>query len=381
MKLRCGQHSCCTVGLHLISCALLMQGCISVKSCSEASTKPITHVVELGTTTQSHHSHQHHKPVRYRILSIDAGGIRGVVPLVILLRLLQQYPQLIEQTDLIAGSSTGGIIAILLAYGVSVKEILEFYEDNGSAIFSQKLLHKLVSVDGWAKTRYSNKILAKLLQKGLGTTRLRDLKKRVLVPAFQLDNKNPDPNKRSWGPKFFHNFPNTQNGDELAYKVALRSSAAVPYFPSVDGYVDASLAGISDMSLLALSQSQDSDAIKHPPALDQVAVLSLGLGEYMKYIAAKDIDPGMISWIEPLLEILADGPPDVAQYQCRQLIGDNYHRIDFALPADRSLPIDDPSKIPQLEQIARVLDISPTLKWLARTWKPSAQTSTSPAAP
>ena len=56
----------------------------------------------------------------YRILSFDGGGIRGIVTLAILKRLETAFPNLIANTDLFAGTSTGGIIALALAAGKSV---------------------------------------------------------------------------------------------------------------------------------------------------------------------------------------------------------------------------------------------------------------------
>ena len=71
----------------------------------------------------------------YRIISFDGGGIRGLVTLALLKRLETQIPNLIKGADLLAGTSTGGIIALGLAAGKSVDEMIALYRDNGAKIF------------------------------------------------------------------------------------------------------------------------------------------------------------------------------------------------------------------------------------------------------
>ena len=63
----------------------------------------------------------------YRILSLDGGGARGVVTTVILERILKEYPLFLNDIDMIAGTSAGGILALLLASGYSPKECTDLY--------------------------------------------------------------------------------------------------------------------------------------------------------------------------------------------------------------------------------------------------------------
>ena len=75
----------------------------------------------------------------YRILSLDGGGIRGVFPAAFLARLEEHLQQPIGRYfDLIAGTSTGGIIAIGLGLGLSAGDIMKLYVEQGPAIFGQE---------------------------------------------------------------------------------------------------------------------------------------------------------------------------------------------------------------------------------------------------
>ncbi|MEO0969847.1 MAG: patatin-like phospholipase family protein, partial [Cyanobacteria bacterium J06639_18] len=72
----------------------------------------------------------------FRILSLDGGGIRGIVTAQILSLIEKQIDQpLNEYFDLIAGTSTGSILAAAIATGIRSEKIVEFYRENSSLIF------------------------------------------------------------------------------------------------------------------------------------------------------------------------------------------------------------------------------------------------------
>ena len=82
-------------------------------------------------------------------------------------------------------------------------------------------------------SKYDNVNLKQILQETFGAKKLADLKPRVLIASFRLDNQAHDPSKRTWSPKFFHNFPGPDSdGESLVVDVAMETSAAPTYFPS-----------------------------------------------------------------------------------------------------------------------------------------------------
>ena len=175
----------------------------------------------------------------YRILSFDGGGIRGLVTLAILKRLEAQIPNLIQRANLLAGTSTGGIIALGLAAGKSVDELISLYRDNGERIFDDSWFDDLRDIGGLIGADYDQKNLEQILKGIFKGLRLKDLGKRVLIPSFNLDNGDRDERKRTWNPKFFHNFPGEDSdGDESVVEVALDTSAAPTYFPTHGTYID-----------------------------------------------------------------------------------------------------------------------------------------------
>ena len=277
----------------------------------------------------------------YRILSFDGGGIRGLVTLALLKRLESQIPNLIKGADLLAGTSTGGIIALGLAAGKSVDEMIALYGNNGSKIFDDSWWDDLRDLGGLAGADYDQKNLGKILTGLFPDTKLKDLGKRVLIPSFNLDDGDPDATKQTWGPKFFHNFPGTDSdGEELVLDVALDTSAAPTYFPTHGTYIDGGVVA-NNPSLAAVAQTQDTRNTDPVPALGDIFLLSLGTGVNLSYVKGKNLDWGLAQWAKPLVSLLLDASMGIADYQCRYLLKANYRRIAPVFPSDTNIKLDD----------------------------------------
>jgi hypothetical protein len=131
-------------------------------------------------------------PPFFRILSLDGGGIRGVFPAAFLARLEEHLEHPIGRYfDLIAGTSTGGIIAIGLGLGLSAKDILRLYEDKGSAIFDQQhgafrnwIRQRWRGARHWFGSKYEATEFRSALVGILGDRQLGESKTRLLVPAW-----------------------------------------------------------------------------------------------------------------------------------------------------------------------------------------------------
>lgn len=277
----------------------------------------------------------------YRILSFDGGGIRGLVTLAILKRLEAQVPNLINGADLLAGTSTGGIIALGLAAGKSVDELIALYQDNGGKIFDDSWFDDIRDIGGIAGADYDQKNLAKILKGIFEDMRLKDLGKRVLIPAFNLDDGNKDETKRTWNPKFFHNFPGVDSdGGESVVEVALDTSAAPTYFPTHGTYVDGGVVA-NNPSMSAVAQTQDPRNTDPSPKLGDIFLLSLGTGTNLSYLKGKNLDWGLAQWAKPLVSLLLDASMGIEDYQCRQILKENYRRIAPVFPHDTNIKLDE----------------------------------------
>lgn len=125
---------------------------------------------------------------KFKILSIDGGGMRGIIPAKILCELEEELQKkhgeeacLCDYFDLICGTSTGGIIAIGLALGISAKKMLNLYIEHGKEIFSTTLWQR-----ARLRTLYNRDVLKAQLQKAYSDTRIDDCRTRICVPTYDL---------------------------------------------------------------------------------------------------------------------------------------------------------------------------------------------------
>jgi patatin-like phospholipase/acyl hydrolase len=307
---------------------------------------------------------------KYRILSIDGGGIRGIVTTVLMQR-LKSTPGLegfLDNVDLVAGTSTGGLLALGIARGLGLEEIRDLYVNDGPEIFDDSWLDDLLDLGKLRGADYKTAPMRRVFKRVLGEeTTLGQLHTRVLITAFDMDNEEEDESRRSWKPKLFHNFPGDGNDrHELAYKVGMYTAAAPTYFPSVDGYIDGGVFA-NNPAMCALAQTQDK-RYRPTPALDDVKLLSLGTGTSLFYIRGKTLDWGYAQWIKPLISLMLDGISGIADYQCHQMLRDRYHRLAPVFPPDVSIPMDGVKKIPYMIRFAEGLDLRPTIRWMRRHW-------------
>jgi patatin-like phospholipase/acyl hydrolase len=305
----------------------------------------------------------------YRVVSLDGGGIRGIVSLVLMQRLSAEpgLENWLDSVDLLAGTSTGGLIALGLARGISLADLRDLYETRGQVIFDDSWLDDLKDLGRIAGADYDLKGLRRELRRLFGDTLLRHLRRRVLVTSFDLDNQDPDPSRRTWKPKLFHNFPGPDSdGGQPCWKVGLRTSAAPTYFPSFEGYIDGAVYA-SNPSMCALGQALDSRRSR-PAALEDVVLLSLGTGTSLTYIKGRVVDWGHAQWVRPLVSLMLDGVAGIADFQCRQILGARYHRMAPVFPPHRTFKVDDWRKVGEMVEFAAQVDIAPAARFLRRAW-------------
>lgn len=301
----------------------------------------------------------------YRILSIDGGGVRGLLAAILLEELDKRDGGWRKQIDLIAGTSTGGIIALGLAKGLDPSRLRELYYENSPDIFAT-WWYDLREPWPVLRARYSNKELRRALTEVLGKTRLKNLEKKVVIASFDLECQE----KGAWKPKFFHNFSGDDtDGNERAVDVALYTSAAPTYFPSAGGYIDGGVVA-NNPSMVALAQTQDERCeIGHRPELNDIALLSIGTGVLPRRIRGTENDWGYTRWAPQLLRVMFDGLSGVPDYQCRQILGSNYHRLDPTL--DVEIEIDDWTARDELVRIGEIEmkeELDETAEWLKTQW-------------
>ncbi len=308
---------------------------------------------------------------KYRVLSLDGGGLRGLITARLLDRLNsdQKIAGWLDSVDLYVGTSTGGILALGLAAGKSPIDICNLYKNKGAKIFDDSVWDNIRDLGKTIGADYSNKNLKAELKAIFGNKALKDINKKVAIPTFDLDNEAAA-HERTWKPKIFHNFKgDDSDGDALIANVALYTSSAPTYFPSADGYIDGGVFA-NNPSVVALAQAISR---KNQPdemaSLDEVVMLSLGTGVSLTYIKGQSLDWGYAQWVKPLINVLMDGVAGISDYQSQQLLGDRYHRLQIVFDPDETIPMDAVDKLDRMDQIANQCNLDKTIQWISNVWR------------
>lgn len=167
-----------------------------------------------------------------RILSIDGGGLLGTFPVSFLAGLEEHIDQPIGRYfDLIAGTSTGGIIAIGLALGLRASEILEFYEECGPEIFGQdgsKLGNSISRIARGAlhlaQPKHNSEKLKDALSSVLGERRIGEAQTRLVIPAWNPEKRSVYIYKTAHHPRLQVDYK------DLAIDAAMATASAPTYF-------------------------------------------------------------------------------------------------------------------------------------------------------
>lgn len=295
---------------------------------------------------------------KFRILSIDGGGIRGLIPAMVMAEIESRTGQRIADLfDLVAGTSTGGLLALgavkasreavasaRRAY-YTAAEMVALYEMEGPRIFYRQPWRMLTTVDGLLDEKYPSENIEAVLAEYFGDSRLSETMTDVIVPAYDLETRESI---------FFKSRKARANpmDDCLMWQAARATSAAPSYFEPalVQQSADLSYA-LVDGGVFANSPAMCAyaEARKHYPQAEDILLVSLGTGNLTRRIPFDDArNWGLAEWVAPLFNVLFDGMADVVDYQLIQLLptqadGRRYFRFQTRL-ASASDAVDDASR-------------------------------------
>jgi patatin-like phospholipase/acyl hydrolase len=264
-----------------------------------------------------------------KILAIDGGGIRGIIPALVLAAIEARTDRPIAASfDLIAGTSTGGIIACALARpgAPHPSQVVRIYEDEGPSIFHRDLLKRIVSLDGNVDERYDNDGLKAALAKHLGDATLSQATTDVMVTAYDLEDRFA----------FFFRSSRARTDPTYDFRmtdVALATSAAPTYFePAVVTDVAGSRSyGLVDGGVFATNPAMCALADALDPREVELLV-SLGTGEHTRPILASDAAGwGRLEWASRIVDVVFDGVAETVDFEASRLLGDRYIRLQTPL--------------------------------------------------
>jgi hypothetical protein len=307
----------------------------------------------------------------FKILSFDGGGIRGAFAASFLARVEEKLKtSIVEHFDLIAGTSTGGIIAVALAMGLPAVQIESLYREHGLAIFTRRPRIRLswwmrvlaarvdkrlraygLDVDGFLQSKYKADVLRTALAKELGDRTLEQARTRLVVPSVNLTLGQTKVFKTPHLPGMF------EDRHLTAIDVILATTAAPTYFPHATigraAYADGGLWANNPSMVALVEAGRIRDQCRRPEhdptfGLPDIYLLSVGAGSSIYRYDPPTVGAGLGWWGPRLYETMSISQSQGVDFQARHVLGPNrYFRVDFQ-QTDRPWGLDDTNHIDQL---------------------------------
>lgn len=266
----------------------------------------------------------------YKILSIDGGGTKGIVPATFLNELHRKSKKIVHQHyDSFAGTSTGAIIAAALALEFNTDEIIKLYHEGAPRIFKKEKKWWQTGF-GLKDEVYEKENLIEELEKHFGDAKMKDVKKHLVVTAYDIVTEQP----------IYFDSQTAEHRDLRIVDCVASSASAPTYFEPIkfNDYVavDGGVAGMNNPSLVAIKS-----ALKMGHKLDKLSVLTVGTGETSKeltYRKAKNF--GVAQWAKPLVSIMITAPSKVMNDFAKYLIEPaDYYRLNIDLSPHRKFTL------------------------------------------
>jgi len=268
---------------------------------------------------------------RFQILALDGGGYKGMFSAAVLACLEQDlHTSIVDHFDLVAGTSTGGIIALALGAQKSPREMVDFYLEHGPQIFGHRRRRLVRQV---FRSKYDPAPLKQALEEVLGDQCLWQSSVPLCIPSYNLRNdevylfRTPHSNRlaRDWR--------------ERMVDVALATSAAPTFLPAhhlrglrlVDGGLWA-----NNPSIVAVAEAVSEFQID----LHDIRVLSLGTTSDLSVRSQRLDRGGFAAWATCATEVILRGQSLAAKNAVYHLLPkDQSFRVDPVVP-DKLLRLD-----------------------------------------
>lgn len=289
-----------------------------------------------------------------KVLAIDGGGIRGIIPALILSEIQKRLgPDLYKFFDLISGTSTGGIIA--LGIGTQSKngrpysptELADLYVENGPAIFKKTFI---TPIKNFGRPKYSPDALQSTLVEFFGDAQFNTALTPLLISSYDLQGQIP----------FFfksHRIAENPNYNWPVVSIARATSAAPTFFPPLqlvrgsDNY--ALVDGGVFVNNPAMAAYAEARALYRDAA--QFNVISVGTGnrqDQITYAAAKNW--GLLQWARQIAPVFMDSVSEAVDYELKSMPGCTYCRLQIENLDPASPEMDDvtPQNLANLQKVA-----------------------------
>ncbi|EGG24465.1 pleckstrin domain-containing protein [Cavenderia fasciculata] len=322
---------------------------------------------------------------KYRILSLDGGGLRSVMVCVLIERIVKKFPRFLDYVDVFTGTSAGSIVAAGLAMQYPPKGTRRVLELTALPVFGKKRVGL-----NMGNAKYVNRLL-----------------RAACYVFFQKHSEYPPkakqtaPEVRRWMPQLFHNIlPNSTDPinnkqqskmqqkqhlqsnlpiqddwrtQEIVGDALLRSGSAPTFFPSYQNFIDGGVF-CNNPAIAAISLA--SNPYRDNIGMDKMICLSLGTGispQVMEGADGEEFDYGILQWASRLGNLFMGSQVDFLTQLCENMLAERYFRLNPLLGEHTSM--DDPKLVSELATLANQVDLTETFAWIEKHWFPVAPLS------
>ena len=275
----------------------------------------------------------------FRVLTIDGGGIRGVIPAKWLEKIESRLDKKIyESFDMVVGTSTGSILCAAVSLGKDIKQSSELYNQFGNVIFPKQ---EVKAKFGWfnevrtlTEPEYPEIPLAETLQKFFAIdTKLSACKIPTVIISYDVFRRH----------MFLMKSYDAHTDSIPVWEACKASSSAPTYFPAhilkhsgtdrplIDGGVFA-----NNPTIMAVSEAirlKNKNSIRQLQEDTRIQVVSLGTGNLQRPISIDQaVSWGSLSWIKPIIDVMYDSSSEHSHFCAHHILTDeNYVRLQVDL--------------------------------------------------
>jgi len=330
---------------------------------------------------------------KYKILAIDGGGIRGIIPALILAEIEKRtQKQIFSLFDLISGTSSGGILALGLTKPrldleaidsspvaqYSAEDLLQIYLEYGAEIFYEPFWEQVLGQleDIFVQPKYSSEGREEIIRQYFGDAPLENNLKEVFVTSYDIEQRIPI---------FFTNKLEKQQTESKRFRklcsgftltdAALATSATPTYFApyrvgsshNPNGFytlVDGGVVANNPANLAILEAQISRQENQQFLNTEDILVVSLGTGSLTSIYPYDEVKKwGLLQWAKPLLNIVLDGGSEVVAGELERLFESknkgnqtSYYRFQTFLKSElEAIDNAKPDNLRQLQTLAKTL--------------------------
>ncbi|KAL7714222.1 Patatin-like phospholipase [Entamoeba marina] len=287
---------------------------------------------------------------KYRIISLDGGGVKALLQLYVLKRLEDEHPGFLSRTALFCGVSASSIICTQLSLGCNIELTIKLFELMSKSVFVKR------TFGGTIGPLYSSYYLKYFLNLFYNDMRLDELPRQMFFISVCA-------NPPRLTPRIFHNF-NSVDGNIKIVDACMMSSSAPIYFDSYDGHLDGALFENNPVTCAFPLIFGRNGFVK--PQDTVCFSISTGAPD-VPYLDNNEYNnAGFLKWAPRTLDLFQYSRRDMSTTIGKELLGDRFFRLDPKMP--NKLRLDNVEDCEKIAECGKTIDISELDEWVIKHW-------------